>query len=278
MKRIPTIVSMDATPINFDSIGFPSITFLVSTSSSNTSRTRSIGERSGAHATSSYGTNGASSHSGTTTACPLEDPRHCPGNRPEALGFRAGASRRPRQAVVRRRQLLPEGRPDSPGVVRAQSHGPLHPRHRHEGRRRYLRAAWGHDAPRLRPELRRPVGAVHRRGHLRVSHLRRHAATRGHGGHGVGPAGRHDNGRGAGGGEEIDDGVTGVAVPWRRGGRAAAAQSCASSRTPQLRRRMGADARRVAYERFNAATNYQRIVELCKQSVGEVPRASRGRH
>ena len=77
--------------------------------------------------------------------------------------------------------------------------------------------------------------------------------------------------------EEIDDGVTGVTVP--------VADADALSRAvlrlvedPQLRRRMGADARRVAYERFNAATNYQRIVELCKQSVGEVPRASRGRH
>lgn len=66
--------------------------------------------------------------------------------------------------------------------------------------------------------------------------------------------------------EEIDDEVTGLLVPTTD----VDALSRAVLRLvndSQLRQRIGAAARRVASERFNAAKNYPRIVELCKQSV-----------
>jgi glycosyltransferase involved in cell wall biosynthesis len=78
--------------------------------------------------------------------------------------------------------------------------------------------------------------------------------------------------------EEIDDGVSGFLVPTADPD----ALSQAIQRlvgNPELRMRMGAEARRIAGERFNAARNYPRIVELCKQSVDEYAerqRASRG--
>lgn len=74
--------------------------------------------------------------------------------------------------------------------------------------------------------------------------------------------------------EEIDDGVSGLLVP--------PADVDALSRAvgrlvddPQLRQRMGAEARRVACERFNAAKNYSRIVDLCKRSIDEAAGARR---
>jgi glycosyltransferase involved in cell wall biosynthesis len=80
--------------------------------------------------------------------------------------------------------------------------------------------------------------------------------------------------------EEIDDGVTGLMVPTAD----VDALSHAVLRLVddiQLRRRMGCEARRVACERFNAAKNYPQIVDLCKRSVDEVAaarRAQRGRN
>src|SRR5262249_32176799 len=75
--------------------------------------------------------------------------------------------------------------------------------------------------------------------------------------------------------EQIEDGVTGLLVP--------VADVDALSRAvlrlvdnAELRQRMGAEARRVAFERFNAAKNYPRIVDLCKQSVDDAAAASRG--
>jgi glycosyltransferase involved in cell wall biosynthesis len=66
--------------------------------------------------------------------------------------------------------------------------------------------------------------------------------------------------------EEVDEGVSGFLVP--------TADPDALSRailrlveSPELRLQMGAASRRIAAERFNAARNYPRIVDLCKESV-----------
>lgn len=68
--------------------------------------------------------------------------------------------------------------------------------------------------------------------------------------------------------EEIDDGVSGFLVPTANPDvLSQAIQRLVAN--PDLRMRMGAEARRIAGQRFNAATNYSRLVELCKQSVDE---------
>jgi glycosyltransferase involved in cell wall biosynthesis len=66
--------------------------------------------------------------------------------------------------------------------------------------------------------------------------------------------------------EQIDEGVTGFLIPPND----VSALTGATLRLvedPQLRHRMGAEARRVADQRFNGATNYARLIDVCKRCV-----------
>jgi glycosyltransferase involved in cell wall biosynthesis len=66
--------------------------------------------------------------------------------------------------------------------------------------------------------------------------------------------------------EQIEDGVTGFLVP-HRDANAIAEAILRLVRNPQLRRDMSAAVRRAADEKFNAAKNYKQVLAVCKQCV-----------
>ncbi|HXC60596.1 MAG TPA: glycosyltransferase family 4 protein [Steroidobacteraceae bacterium] len=66
--------------------------------------------------------------------------------------------------------------------------------------------------------------------------------------------------------EQVENGVTGFLVPLRDAG-AVAAATLQLVRDPGLRRRMSTAARQVAEQKYNAAVNYQRLLDVCKESV-----------
>ena len=68
--------------------------------------------------------------------------------------------------------------------------------------------------------------------------------------------------------EEVDDGVTGYLI---RPGNvdALAAATLRLVRDPELRLKMGAAARERAHRKFNGSTNYPRILDVCKRSIEE---------
>jgi glycosyltransferase involved in cell wall biosynthesis len=66
--------------------------------------------------------------------------------------------------------------------------------------------------------------------------------------------------------EQVEDGVTGFLVP-HRDPDAIAQAVLRLVRNPQLRRDMSAAVRRVADEKFNAVKNYKQVLTVCKQCV-----------
>jgi glycosyltransferase involved in cell wall biosynthesis len=69
--------------------------------------------------------------------------------------------------------------------------------------------------------------------------------------------------------EQIDDGVTGLLIP-PDDVHALADAALKLVKNPELRRKMGAAARNVADERFNAARNYRQLLAVCKRCVDGV--------
>ncbi len=67
--------------------------------------------------------------------------------------------------------------------------------------------------------------------------------------------------------EQVQDGVTGFVVPLSDPG-ALAAATLRLVRDPDLRRVMSAAARRSAEGKYNAAVNYKRLLDVCKETVG----------
>jgi glycosyltransferase involved in cell wall biosynthesis len=75
-------------------------------------------------------------------------------------------------------------------------------------------------------------------------------------------------------GEQIDDGVTGFLI--EPGDEHSLAETTLRLiRSATLRRNMGLAARRAAEERFNARLNYRRLLEVCKSVVGPDSRSTR---
>jgi len=66
--------------------------------------------------------------------------------------------------------------------------------------------------------------------------------------------------------EQVEDGVTGFVVPLSDAN-ALATATLRLVRDPALRKVMSLAARRAAEEKYNAALNYQRLLDVCKQSV-----------
>jgi glycosyltransferase involved in cell wall biosynthesis len=66
--------------------------------------------------------------------------------------------------------------------------------------------------------------------------------------------------------EEVEDGVTGFLIP-PGDAKALAEATLRLVRNPQLRREMGAAARRTADRRFNGSRNYPQVLAVCKRCV-----------